>query len=180
MAIKVDRGAEMCGDQLPIYSNVGRGIEGNSFFVKLKTNTDDTTILQGESYDPARGTWQQEWETLNINGGRLKFEYKIDSPEPNQFQFTISYERVGHPQHNWTWTSPAIPYVDNFNYPTFEALDEILGFETKQILDGNIDNVKEYIDKIQTTLQEYFDKWLEENVYIWRAMSYEEVVALFE
>lgn len=142
----VDRAADMCGDQLPIYSNVGRGLEGESFYIELATDSDDSVILKGMKHDPATDRDTQVWITKNINGGSLSYSYKESTTMPGTFNLTITYTRADHPDDNWSWTSPNIPYIDGFNLVDSTSYENVTGFDYDEQLAGTAPTIKEYID----------------------------------
>lgn len=100
-----------CNDNIPVFSNVGRGIKGDAFFVKV-SDPDGAcqTYLEGMSYDEATKEWTTEWRSENINGGCLSYQYKLRPyTVPQTFTITFIYRRPGRPE--WSWTTPAIPYL---------------------------------------------------------------------
>lgn len=109
--INHDRGACECDDQLPAISNVGRGIKGDGFLVRISDPDDCTqTYLEGLSYDEATKEWHSEWLSENINGGELSYQYNLRPfTVPQTFTITFIYRRPGRCE--WSWTSPAIPYI---------------------------------------------------------------------
>lgn len=100
-----------CSDQLPLISRVGRGIKGDSARVRITgADSADETYLEGGHYDEATKTFVPEWTSGNINGGELTLTHRLNEDgDPRTFTFTLSYRRPGHTE--WSWTSPAIPYV---------------------------------------------------------------------
>lgn len=109
--IPPDHGADDCDDQLPLISRVGRGIKGDSSRVKITDpDTTDETHLEGIYYDEADKTWHSEWVSENINGGHLSYQYNLRPYTiPRTFTITFIYRRPGRPE--WSWTTPAIPYI---------------------------------------------------------------------
>ena len=100
-----------CNDNIPVFSNVGRGIKGDAFFIKV-SDPDGVcqTYLEGMSYDEATKEWTTEWKSENINGGCLSYQYKLRPyTVPQTFTITFIYRRPGRPE--WSWTTPAIPYL---------------------------------------------------------------------
>lgn len=100
-----------CNDNIPVFSNVGRGIKGDAFFIKV-SDPDEVcqTYLEGMSYDEATKEWTTEWKSENINGGCLSYQYKLRPyTVPQTFTITFIYRRPGRPE--WSWTTPAIPYL---------------------------------------------------------------------
>ena len=105
---------EPCGcesdDQLPIVSRVGRGIHGDDFKVEISSDAPCETHLAGSSFDHTTKEWTSEWVSENINGGCLSYQYKLRPyTVPQTFTITFIYRRPGRPE--WSWTTPAIPYV---------------------------------------------------------------------
>ena len=108
--IKRDRCAPDNDDQLPLISRVGRGPKGDSFRVSIASDANCETILEGESFDEASKTWKSEWFSKNINGGCLSYQYVLRPHTiPQTFTITLIYKRPGRTE--WSWTTPAIPYV---------------------------------------------------------------------
>lgn len=108
----VDRCADRCDDQLPLFSQVGRGLRGNGFKVVCHEEGNDTTYLEGLNYDAVTGEYTTEWTTHNIEGGHLSYQYHLHPyGEPPTFTITFTYDRPDHPEQEWTWTTPAIPYI---------------------------------------------------------------------
>lgn len=103
--------ARCCDDQLPLFSRVGRGIKGDGFKVVISDpDTTDETHLEGLSYDEASKEWTSEWISENINGGELRYYYTLRPYTiPQTFTITFKYNRPGRPE--WSWTTPAIPYI---------------------------------------------------------------------
>ena len=105
---------EPCGcesdDQLPIISRVGRGIHGDDYKVEISSDAPCETHLAGSSFDHTTKEWTSEWVSENINGGCLSYQYKLRPyTVPQTFTITFIYRRPGRPE--WSWTTPAIPYV---------------------------------------------------------------------
>lgn len=108
--INPDRCAPECDDQLPMISRVGRGIHGDTYKVDIQSDSNCETILEGSAYDYATKEWTSEWLSENINGGCLSYQYKLrPGTVPATFTITFIYRRPGRPE--WTWTTPAIPYI---------------------------------------------------------------------
>lgn len=108
--MKRDRCAPDNDDQLPLISRVGRGPKGDSFRVSIASDANCETILQGDSFDEASKTWKSEWFSENINGGCLSYQYVLRPyTVPQTFTITFIYKRPGRKE--WSWTTPAIPYV---------------------------------------------------------------------
>lgn len=105
---------EPCGcesdDQLPIISRVGRGIHGDDYKVEISSDAPCETHLAGSSFDHTTREWTSDWVSENINGGCLSYQYKLRPYTiPQTFTITFIYRRPGRPE--WSWTTPAIPYV---------------------------------------------------------------------
>ena len=108
--IHPDRCAPECDDQLPLISRVGRGLKGDSFKVEIASDSNCETILEGSSFDEASKEWRSEWLSENINGGCLSYQYVLRPyTVPQTFTITFIYRRPGRIE--WSWTTPAIPYV---------------------------------------------------------------------
>lgn len=108
--INPDRCAPGCDDQLPMISRVGRGIHGDDFRVEVASDSNCETILEGKSYDHATHEWTSEWLSENVNGGCLSYQYVLRPYTiPATFTITFVYRRPGRKE--WSWTTPAIPYV---------------------------------------------------------------------
>ena len=106
-----DRGAPDCDDQLPVISRVGRGISGDGY--KVEVDDPDSTCethLHGYVVDGATGEVRSDWVSENVNGGELSYQYVLRPYTlPQTFTITFVYRRPGRPE--WSWTTPAIPYV---------------------------------------------------------------------
>ena len=108
--INPDRCADSCDDQLPMFSRVGRGIKGDSCKVEIASDSKCETKLNGMVYDEATKTWSSEWISQNINGGCLSYQYNLRPfTIPQTFTITFIYRRPGRDE--WSWTTPAIPYI---------------------------------------------------------------------
>lgn len=108
--INPDRCADFCDDQLPVFSRVGRGIKGNSSKVEIASDSKCETKLKGMTYDEATKTWSSDWVSENINGGCLSYQYNLRPfTIPQTFTITFIYRRPGRDE--WSWTTPAIPYI---------------------------------------------------------------------
>lgn len=108
--INPDRCADSCDDQLPMFSRVGRGIKGDSCKVEIASDSKCETRLKGMVYDEATKTWSSEWISQNINGGCLSYQYNLRPfTIPQTFTITFIYRRPGRDE--WSWTTPAIPYI---------------------------------------------------------------------
>lgn len=106
-----DCGADACDDQLPLISRVGRGLKGDSSRVVIAEPDGCTeTHLEGGYWDEGDKTFHSEWISQNINGGELKYQYNLRPYTiPRTFTITFIYKRPG--RHEWSWTTPAIPYI---------------------------------------------------------------------
>lgn len=125
-----DRRADKNDDQLPLFSTVGRGIKGDSSRIVIADpDTESETHLVGGYIDHATGIFHTDWVSENINGGRLMYQYNLRSYTiPRTFTITFKYQRPGRSE--WSWTTPAIPYiwsVDNENGSVSENPDHIIG-----------------------------------------------------
>lgn len=123
-----DRCAPGCDDQLAMFSRVGRGLKGDGFKVIINSDSDMETYLEGLSYDEASGTWASEWISENINGGRLDYQYNLRPYTiPQTFTITFRYRRPNRDPYQWTWTTPAIPYIWDADDDGFGDVDGIVG-----------------------------------------------------
>ena len=109
--VNPDRGAPDCDDQLPLISRVGRGIHGDGYKVEIDDpDSVSETHLHGYEIDGATGEVKSDWVSENINGGHLSYQYVLRPYTiPQTFTITFVYRRPGRPE--WSWTTPAIPYV---------------------------------------------------------------------
>lgn len=109
--VNPDRGAPDCDDQLPLVSRVGRGIHGDGYKVEVDDpDSVSETHLHGYEIDGATGEVRSDWVSENINGGHLSYQYVLRPYTiPQTFTITFVYRRPGRPE--WSWTTPAIPYV---------------------------------------------------------------------
>lgn len=107
----IDRAAPDCDDQLPMISTVGRGPQGIGYKVELSDpDTCTETYLEGFRFDPLTGEYTSEWKSENINGGELSYQYNLRPHTiPRTFTITFIYRRPGRCE--WSWTTPAIPYI---------------------------------------------------------------------
>lgn len=122
-----DRGAPCNDDQLPAVAAVGRGLQGNGYRVRI-TDPDNCveTYLEGLRYDSQTGEWVSEWKSENINGGELSYQYNLRPfTIPQCFTITFIYRRPGRCE--WSWTTPAIPYVWDANGDGEPDVDGIIG-----------------------------------------------------
>lgn len=107
----VDRCADRCDDQLPLFSQVGRGLQGNGFEIELEEDDDHTwTILKGYDVDPHTGEKTERWRSDNINGGKLTHRF-IYNPVTNPKTFQIEFTLTRPDGLGWTDITPAIPYL---------------------------------------------------------------------
>ena len=108
--IHPDRCAPDTDDQLPLISRVGRGLQGDSYKVEIASDSNCETILEGSTFDAASKEWKSEWVSENINGGCLSYQYVLRPYTiPQTFTITFIYRRPGRKE--WSWTTPAIPYI---------------------------------------------------------------------
>ena len=112
----VDRCADECDDQLPLFSQVGRGLQGNGYKVEVIKDALTETILEGLVYDPYTGALTSDWVSENINGGHLSYAYNLRPfTDPQTFTISFKYVRPGRNADEngtvWSWTTPAIPYL---------------------------------------------------------------------
>ena len=108
--IHPDRCAPDTDDQLPLISRVGRGLQGDSCKVEIASDSNCETILEGSTFDAASKEWKSEWVSENINGGCLSYQYVLRPYTiPQTFTITFIYKRPGRKE--WSWTTPAIPYI---------------------------------------------------------------------
>lgn len=121
-----DRPAPECDDQLPLFSKVGRGLQGDGYLVRIKRDSDCETYLEGMKYDAASNTYASEWVSENINGGKMMYQYNL-RPYTNPQTFTITF-RVKRPNRPvWEWTTPAIPYIWDADNDGLADVDGIVG-----------------------------------------------------
>lgn len=97
------RFAGNCDDQLPVFAEVGRGIKGDTYRVRLlDPDTHEITQLVGESYDETTKEWTTEWMSENINGGYLEYQYHLRPYNvPPTFTITFKYHRPS--KHGFTY-----------------------------------------------------------------------------
>lgn len=120
--------AECCDDQLPVFSGVGRGLQGDAYRVTIDDpDTTDETHLHGWIVDSRTGELTSDWVSENINGGELSYQYNLNPfNDPQTFTITFIYRRPGRPE--WSWTTPAIPYIWTVdNGGEWESPDSIVG-----------------------------------------------------
>lgn len=105
------RVAPDCDDQLPMIANAGRGLKGDSYRIRIPDpDTENETHLEGMWYDHGDGMWHSDWISENINGGQLLYQYNLRPfTIPRTFTITFMYRRPGRKE--WSWTTPAIPYI---------------------------------------------------------------------
>ena len=124
----VDRCADRCDDQLPLFSRVGRGLRGDGYKVELHEPTECETYLEGMIHDAATGTYHTDWMSENINGGHLLYQYNLRPySNPQTFTITFQYDRPGREDHEWSWTTPAIPYIWDVDNDGLADVDGIVG-----------------------------------------------------
>lgn len=109
--VNPDRGVPDCDDQIPVFSRVGRGLRGDTYKVEVDDpDSASETHLHGYYVDQATGEVHSDWTSENINGGQLSYQYNLRPfTIPQTFTITFIYRRPGRME--WTWTTPAIPYV---------------------------------------------------------------------
>jgi len=109
--LRQDRGVPDCDEQMPVISHTGRGLAGNSYKVEIDDpDSESETHLHGYVYDSATKEWASDWVSENINGGKLSYQYVLRPHTiPQTFTITFIYRRPGRTE--WSWTTPAIPYV---------------------------------------------------------------------
>lgn len=118
--------APLCDDQLPLISQVGRGLRGDSYRVSIKHDSKNETYLEGATFDAASKTWTTDWVSENINGGELMYQYNLRPyTSPQTFTITFRLVRPGRPE--WTWTTPAIPYIWDADDDGTADVDGIVG-----------------------------------------------------
>lgn len=144
-----DCGAPNCDDQIPIMAGMSRGLKGNSYKVVVHDDTDnlsaaeladliknpetaknfnfcDETTLEGLSYDEATKTWNSEWLSKNINGGRLHYQYNLRPHSiPQTFTLTFIEKRPGRTE--WAFTTPPIPYLWDVDGDGKPDVDGVVG-----------------------------------------------------
>lgn len=155
-------GAGDCDDQLPLISRVGRGIAGDDARVRLcDPDTDCETHIEGGYRDNRDGTWHSEWISENVNGGKLEYQYNLRPYTiPRTFTITFIYRRPGRPQ--WSWTTPAIPYIwtiDEDGGKPGDDPDHIVGSGVATIfIRAGLDKPwKEYLEYPEGTTREDFN-----------------------
>lgn len=122
-----DHCADECDDQLPAITNVGRGLQGNGFYITIDDpDTCTETYLQGWKEDSVTGETTMVWESENINGGELYYQYNL-RPYTNPQTFTITFIYRRPTRCEWSWTTPAIPYVWDANKDGDPDVDGIIG-----------------------------------------------------
>ena len=125
--VNPDRCVPSCDDQLPTFSHVGRGLQGNAFEVRISDpDTTNETYLEGYSFDEATKQYSRLWKSENINGGELKVYHNTrPGTLPQCFTMTFIYRRPHRPE--WSWTTPAIPYVWDSDGDGNPDVDEVVG-----------------------------------------------------
>lgn len=103
--------AHNCDDQIPVIANVGRGIEGDTAHLQIAEGDNcSETHLEGWNIDAATGEIHSYWMSENINGGELSYQYNLRPfTDPRTFTITFIYRRPGRCE--WSWTTPAMPYI---------------------------------------------------------------------
>lgn len=104
--------AHCCDDQLPVIASMGRGPRGDSSVVRLgEPDTCTETYVEGWTMDEQGNiVANSAWRTENINGGELSHYYTLRPfTRPRTFTMTFVYRRPGRCE--WSWTTPAIPYI---------------------------------------------------------------------
>lgn len=134
----IDRCAPECDDQLPVIAKVGRGLRGDGFVVRIKKDGVAETYLEGLKVDGATGEATSEWITKNINGGQLMYQYNLRTySRPQTFTITFKYSLPGHPEAEWTWTTPAIPYVLDGTEETTD-FEDFIGIDADTLFLKNV------------------------------------------
>ena len=106
-----------CDDQLPVISRVGRGLKGDSYRISPIVNDDDEFILQGYWIDSNTGepVIDDSWISENLSAGKFQMAYNLRPwTKPATFTITFWNQRPGADgpsEGDWTWTTPAIPYI---------------------------------------------------------------------
>lgn len=105
------RCAPECDDQLPSIAIFGRGPKGDAAHIKLGNPDSCTeTYIEGWETDSQTGEVKSRWRSENINGGELSYQYNLRPyTNPRTFTITFVYRRPGRCE--WSWTTPAIPYI---------------------------------------------------------------------
>lgn len=125
--IHPDRAACESNDQLPSISKVGRGLQGDGYVVRISDPDDCTqTYLEGLKFDAATGEYYSEWISENINGGELSYQYNLRPWQiPTTFTITFIYRRPGRCE--WSWTTPAIPYIWDTDGDGLPDVENVIG-----------------------------------------------------
>ena len=121
-----DIAAPECDDQLPLISHIGRGLQGNSSKVQIKSDSDCETYLEGMTYDAATRTWSTDWVSENINGGKMMYQYNL-RPYTNPQTFTVTFRSKRPGREEWEWTTPAIPYLWDADDDGTADVDDVVG-----------------------------------------------------
>lgn len=151
-------GAEECDDQLPLKARVGRGPKGDSFRVDVDDDTDSEakTELVGELYDEAVKSWLEVWRSKNINGGRLYVSEAVRFKDnPKTFTLTFSYVRPGRKE--WSFITPAIPFVYDDPRRGSDVADMYLKDHKYQNAEGECDMWKDVLAYDQDLPREKFN-----------------------
>ena len=135
-----ERCADRCDDQLPVFSQVGRGLRGDSYKVEIAYDDSDETYLKGIRHDAATNTDIVEWNDYdrhdehgnplspihNINGGEMLYEYNLRPyTNPQTFTLTLRHKRPHRPE--WQWTTPPIPYIWDADEDGVPDVDDVVG-----------------------------------------------------
>ena len=135
-----ERCADRCDDQPPVFSQVGRGLRGDSYKVEIAYDDSDETYLKGIRHDAATNTDIVEWNDYdrhdehgnplspihNINGGEMLYEYNLRPyTNPQTFTLTLRHKRPHRPE--WQWTTPAIPYIWDADEDGVPDVDDVVG-----------------------------------------------------
>lgn len=125
--VNPDRAVPERDDQIPIYSVMGRGLQGNGFEVRISDpDTTNETYLEGWKYDEASQTYEHVWDSENINGGELSYYYNLRPwTIPQVFTMTWVMRRPNRPQ--WSETTPAIPYIWDADGSGQPSVDDLVG-----------------------------------------------------
>lgn len=106
------RCADACDDQLPLFSQVGRGLQGDGYKVEKFIDEENQTVLRGLIIDPHTGNETEDWRTGNINGGKLTYRINyFPTTDPKTYTITFTLDRPDDPDRGWTFTTPMMPWV---------------------------------------------------------------------
>jgi len=161
-----DHGVPMAEDQLPLYSRVGRGPKGDSYKVRIASDSESATYLEGLARVNGSNVWTRDWLSENINGGKLSYTLVTNGDADNpEFQITFDYRRDGRTE--WTLTTPPIPY-DGSGSGEWPDVAELIDAALEHVhidmgfgdnLKGDDPNgytIKEYIDGLGDDLLTHF------------------------